>query len=95
MIMKEELITMKEEQTLSDFAKDLDSYKDRGIFTDDTTDIYKVLSIIDKMPVYDKNILYLYSLKGTYAATAKELGICTSLAFRKIRQIKKYIIEHL
>ena len=38
-----------EEQTLSEFTKDLDSYKDAGIFTDDTTDIYKVLSIIEKM----------------------------------------------
>ena len=85
----------EEEQSLSEFTKDLDSYKDEGIFADDTTKIYKVLSIIEKMPVYDKNILYLYSLKGTYAATAKELGICTSLAFRKIKQIKKYIIEHL
>ena len=83
-----------EEQTLSEFTKDLDSYKDEGIFADDTTTIYKVLSIVEKMPVYDKNILYLYSLKGTYAATAKELGICTSLAFRKIKQIKKYIIEN-
>ena len=54
---------MKEEQTLSEFTKDLDSYKDGGIFADATTDIYKVLSIIDKMPTYDKNILYLYSLK--------------------------------
>ena len=86
---------MEEEQTLSDFTKDLDSYKDAGIFADDTTTIYKVLSIVEKLPVYDKNILYLYSLKGTYAATAQELGICTSLAFRKIKQIKKYIIEHL
>ena len=86
---------MEEEQTLSDFTKDLDSYKDEGIFVDDTTTIYKILSIVDKMPDYDKNILYLYSLKGTYAATAKELGICTTLAFRKIKQIKKYIIEHL
>ena len=85
---------MEDEQTLSEFTKDLDSYKDEGIFTDDTTTIYKVLSIVEKMPVYDKNILYLYSLKGTYAATAKELGICTSLAFRKIKQIKKYIIEN-
>ena len=82
---------MEDEQTLSEFTKDLDSYKDAGIFADDTTTIYKVLSIVEKMPVYDKNILYLYSLKGTYAATAKELGICTSLAFRKIKQIKKYI----
>ena len=85
---------MEDEQTLSEFTKDLDSYKDAGIFADDTTTIYKVLSIVEKMPVYDKNILYLYSLKGTYAATAKELGICTSLAFRKIKQIKKYIIEN-
>lgn len=86
---------MEDEHTLSEFTKDLDSYKDAGIFADDTTTIYKVLSIIEKMPVYDKNILYLYSLKGTYAAAAKELGICTSLAFRKIKQIKKYILEHL
>ena len=49
---------MKDEQTLSEFTKDLDSYKDEGIFADDTTTIYKVLRIVEKMPVYDKNILY-------------------------------------
>lgn len=79
---------------LLDFKDDIQNYLNKDIFElDEDNIIYKVIKKINDLPVWQQNLIYLYSIIGTYSGLAKKLGISVGIVHKHINEIITKIKE--
>lgn len=75
-----------------DIDKILEEYKpDNSIFTEEDEHINKLKNIIYSLTEPEKRIILLYAELGTFRKLGKELGVSTSSAYLKIKDIRNKI----
>lgn len=75
-----------------DIDKILEEYKpDNSLFTEEDEHINKLKNIIYSLTEPEKRIILLYAELGTFRKLGKELGVSTSSAYLKIKDIRNKI----
>lgn len=77
----------------SDYDKWRDEYLPNDMEDDDKMSHIK--EVVDSLNSIQKKIFLTYVELGSYAATAREFGVCTQTAKRYIKRIKEIIYERL
>lgn len=73
---------------LKDFTDALTQVVDTSSITcDDSTTLYSLVSYINTLPLYKRNLIYLYTIEGSYSAVARRLGVSTGIVYKYIREI--------
>lgn len=75
-----------------DIDKILEEYKpDNSLFAEEDEKINKLKNIIYSLTEPEKRIILLYAELGTFRKLGKELGVSTSSAYLKIKDIRNKI----
>jgi len=77
-----------------DIDKILEDYKpDNSLFSEEDEDINKIKNKIYSLPEPEKRIILMYAELGTLRKLGTQLGVSTSSAYLKIKDIRNKILN--